>query len=315
MSQYPSPFLRLPVEIRLQIYNLVLPYSEYNINIQNSRKDSPVTWYPGNGSILFVNRQIYRETVEILYRENFFSLFVRHPVEPRLPINDSRADAESFILISWWKKSWASPKNPRLPLSLLKRHSNFQNVRYLHVSLPPFDGLLGHDVYFQKTSYAAFNGINAWVRQCIKNECRIDDRDRERMLYISGYKAPIDELGLLLQALPVIERIYVSLPDIERQVGFASYMVKQLFLLRNIKFAMAFYVFRFSARPRPWSGGPPDLDLLGDLKTRMEDPSYKAEESHLPTDMDNMFGLLQSIREKQQRDPGSVPQWIVPMPE
>ena len=302
------PFLQLPTEIRLSIYKLVLPYSEYSVD---PPRKNPVTWYSGNAAILFVNRQCYQEAVEILYRDNFFAIYIRHPRQPRLPFYDSRADAESFILISWSNRnrSWANPKNPRLSYSLLKQHSNFCKIRHIHVSLPPFNDLLGVDVYMQKTSYAASRSIKAWMKSCSECGGRITRKDRERMDYVQQIKGPIDEIGLLLQTLSRLEELCISLQAIERQLGFTEYMLRQFFALQNVNNVSACYAFEYgsNAKPGPLSGS--DNDLLEVIKSKVEGTPNYVEQSYLPADMDDMFWLLQSIRAKQQRDPASIPSW------
>ena len=131
-------FSELPTEIRLQIYRLSLPHSTYKSD--GEEEDCPVEWMPGCcPSILFTNHQIHHEAADVLYHENVFSMYIRHPRKPRLPMNESRADTDSFFLISWKGRSWSNPRNPRLPSSVLKNGL----VRRLHISLPPFDDLLG----------------------------------------------------------------------------------------------------------------------------------------------------------------------------
>lgn len=91
MSSNPSPFLRLPCEIRLQIYRLVLPYSKYDLDTyktpsieydmihQSIDQDStpPIEWISGTcPAILYVNCKIHHEATAILYSENAFVIFV-----------------------------------------------------------------------------------------------------------------------------------------------------------------------------------------------------------------------------------------------
>jgi len=308
------PFLRLATEIRLSIYKLVLPYSEYCIESQ--KLDCPVRWHPGKcPSILFVNRQIYREATEILYRENAFAIYVRHPRQPRLPMNESRADPESFILISWINKSWANPRNPRLPCSVLRHHRNFQDITRFHISLPPLDDVLGIDVYMQKSSYAAFNGINAWIRKCLKQSGCIDDQERERTEYTQQIKRPIDEIGELLLNSPRIDELNLSLQAREREISFATHMLQGLITACKVSKARCFYVPRYDGRRvDPWVWGNPDYTLARNLERLLEAPEDK-EESHLLKDMDEMYSLLQSIRARQQLDPTAIPDWLQAMPE
>lgn len=311
------PFLELPTEIRLVIYKLVLPYSEYDYGCGREKSDCPVVWYPGKSpGILFVNRQISQEATELLYRENTFSVYVRHPREPRLPMNESRADPESFLLISWAKRAWSNPRNPRLPFSTLKDHSNLQNIRRIHVSLPPFDDLLGVDVYMQKSSYAAFHGINAWIRKHSETGGCVDQKDQDRLDYVRQIKEPIDEVAALLRTLPRIDQLHLSLQAREREIGFAEYMVARLLTLRNVHSVRAFYVPRYvGGREDPWVWGNPDDRLLLLLRAKLEDPAFTREESHLPTRMDEMVSILQAIRTRQQLDPTTIPIWLYAMPE
>lgn len=309
------PFLQLASEIRLEIYKLVLPYSEYHTEFE--KRDCPVQWHPGKSpSILFVNRQLHREATEILYRENIFAIYVRHPRIPRLPMNESRADPESFILFSWEKKSWANPRNPKVPYSVLRYHKNFQDIRRFHISLPPFNELLGVDVYMQKSSYVAFNGINGWIRKCSKQAGRIDDQERERMRYIQQIKGPIDEVGELLVNSPRIDDLHLSLQAREREISFVTYMLQGLTLAGKVGKARCFYVpVYFGNRLDPWEWGNPDYVLARSLERLLEEPPGDNEESHLPKDMDEMYSLLQSIRVRQQLDPAAMPDWLQPMPE
>jgi len=315
MTSEVFPFLQLATEIRLQIYKLVLPYSEYLIELEKS--DCPVKWHPGKcTSIIFVNRQTHREATEILYRENTFAIYVRHPRTPRLPMNESRADPESFMLFSWEKKSRASPRNPKVPYAVLRHHQNFQDIRRFHVSLPPFDDLLGVDVYMQKSSYAAFNGINGWIRKCSKQAGCIDDQERERMRYIQQTKDPIDEIGRLLQYSPRIDELHLSLQAREREISFATYMLQALITPRKVNKARCLYIPMYVGRRRdPWVWGNPDYTLARNLECLLEEPTKGKEESHLSKDMEEMYFLLRSIRARQQLDPTAIPNWLQAMPE
>lgn len=314
MDLHSSPFLQLPAEVRLQIYALVLPYSEYDA--ESEILDCPVKWHHGNcPSILFVNRRIHREATSVLYRENIFAIYVKHPRRPRLPMNESRADPESFILISWAKKSWANPRNPKLPYSVLRSHHNFQDIRRFHVSLPPFDDLLGIDMYMLKSSYAAFNGINGWVRKCSKQGGHIDAQERERMDYIQRTKGPIDEIAALLQNLPRIEELHLGFQQpLQREISFGTYLLRGMIALRDIKKARCFYVTICHQHPSgqrvftiPTNTVPPNLERL------LEDPSTEGETSHLSEDVEEMLFLLLSIRSRQQLDPAALPDWLTAM--
>jgi len=313
MAQRVFPFLQLPTEIRILIYRLVLPYSGYDVKRENV--DSPIVWFRGKcPSILFANRQIHQEATEVLYRENTFAVYVRHPRDPRLPMNAGHADPETFMLISWAQTTWSNPRNPMLPLSILKHHQNLHNIRHVHVSLPPSDDLLGIDVYMQKSSYAAFNGINAWIRKCAKAGGSMDETERERIDYVQQIKEPIDEVGNWLQTLTRIDNLYISLQAREREIVFAEFMLEQILALKTVKRVHAFYVPRhFGPRRRIW--GNPDPHLLQLLEKRLEDPVGSKKDSFLPKDMDAMFWVLQAIRSRQQLDLATLPDWLLAMPE
>jgi hypothetical protein len=309
------PFLQLATEIRLQVYRLVLPYSEYLTELENS--DCPVRWHPGTcPSIISVSRQIHREATEILYRENTFAIYVRHPRIPRLPMNESRADPESFMLFSWKNKSWASPKNPKLQYAVLQHHRNFQDIRKFYVSLPPLDDLLGVDMYMQKSSYAAFHGIGGWIRKCSKQAGCIDDQESERISYIQQIKQPINEIGELLQKSPRIDELHLSLQAREREISFASYMLQALITPRKVGKARCLYIPKYvMSRLDPWVWGNPDYTLARNLERLLEEPQEDKEESHLSKDMDEMYFVLQSIRARQQLEPAAIPSWLQAMPE
>ena len=305
------PFLRLATEIRLEIYKLTLPYSEYHQESDHEKSNCPVIWYPGKcPNMLFVNRQIYQEASEILYRDNAFSIYVRHPRNPRLPMNESRADPESFMLISWAGREWSHPKNPRLPYPILQRHLNFQNIRHVHVSMPPFGDLLGIDIYLQKSSYAAFNGINAWVAQCVKAGGAIDEKDSERMAYVQQIKEPIDQIALLLQTLPRIENLHVTLQVKERLITFMEYMLKPVLALQNVKRFRACWV----SQQRGIYLVDPGPRLLDSLMSKQGKPLSNGQKIHEESpDLNAMFWLLQSVKAYQQNDPADLPSWLYPI--
>ena len=237
----PFPFLQLATETRLPIYRLLLPHSEYHDEEQNS--NSPVRWYPGKyhcPSILVVSRQVHREATEILYRENFFAIYVKHPREPRLPMNGSRADPESFMFMSWAQRpsqavmprrncAWANPKNPRIPYSALRTHQSFHHIRKFHISLPPFDDLSGVDMFMKKTSFAAFHGISAWMEKCARKGGLLEVAEEERMAIVQRFKDPIDQLGrLIVQSSPRIDQLCISIQAPWFQVTFLEFLIEEL---------------------------------------------------------------------------------------
>lgn len=318
----PFPFLQLATETRLPIYRLLLPYSEYHDEAQ--KDDCPVRWYLGQydcPSILFVNRQINREAAEILYHENFFAIYVRHPRDPRLPMNESRADPESFMFVSWAKSSkakmnraWAHPQNPRLPCSILGRHQNLHHIRKFHISLPSFDDLSGVDMFMKKTSYAAFNGVKAWIDKCTKQGGYPEVAERERMSIVQQFKDPIDKLGELLQNSERIDQLYLSVQAPKFQITFLEYLLEGLLNIGKVGGASCYFAPSLLHPHTRMLWGNLDYSQLRRWEDLLQlNPKKQREESHLPPEMDGMYRLLQAIRTYQQ---GSVPMpdWLSPMP-
>ena len=308
MSPQVFPFLLLPAEIRLRIYRLMLPHSEYHDDSDLERQDCPVEWHPGKyPGILFFNRQTHQEATEVLYRENVFAIYIRHPRVPRLPMGEGRADPESFMLVSWANRSWTNPRNPKLTLSVLRNHPNLRDIRRLHISLPHFGSdLSGIDMYMKKTSYAAFNGIDAWINKCLKAGGRIDDQERERMKYFQQTKEPIDEVGKLLHELPRLDQLCLSFQTHAYDITTTEYLLQEILKKRGITNARCFYIYGL------WERQPGELQYFVGL---LQSPvgTKIMEESHLPSDMDGMYLLLEAIRKKHERDPSSVLPYINPM--
>ena len=319
----PFPFLQLATETRLPIYRLLLPYSEYDVEEQ--KNDSPVRWYPGKyrcPSILFVNRQIHREAVEILYRENFFAIYVRHPRDPRLPMNESRADPESFMFVSWAKSSkrkmnraWAHPQNPRMPCSILARHQSFHHIRKVHISLPSFDGLSGVDMFMKKTSFAAFHGIAAWVEHRAKKGGYLDVSEQERMTIVEQFKDPIDELGRLLQTSERIDQLCVSVQGQNFHITFLEYLFEELWKVGEVGRAACYFAPSFIHHRTRILWGALDFSQLRRWEYLLQmKPKSRGEQSCLPPEMDDMYRLLQAIRTYQQLGSVAMPGWLSPMP-
>ena len=301
-------FLALPPEIRLPIYRLALPHSVYHDDSDFARRDCPIEWHHGTCSnIIHVNRQICREATEVLFRENAFAIYIKHPRQPRLPMNEGRADPDSFMLISWANRHWSNPKNPMMPLTMLQAHPNFRDIRRLHISLPPYsEDLAGIDMYMKKTSYAAFNGINAWVRKCLKADCLLDAQEIERMEYVKTIKEPIDEVGRLLQQQPRLDQLWLSLQPQFKYTTFTEYLLQGILEIRDVGTARCFYV------AEQWESHLDECRYFTSLLQSAAGTNIR-EESHLPPDLDEMYFLLDSIRKKQERDPSSVLPWSNPI--
>lgn len=319
----PFPFLQLATETRLPIYRLLLPYSEYAFEAQ--KDDCPVRWFPGQypcPSILLVNRQIHREAAEILYSENFFAIYVRHPRDPRLPMNESRADPESFMFVSWAKspeakmnRAWAHPQNPRVPCSSLGRHQSFHHIRKFHISLPSFDGLSGVDMFMKKTSFAAFKGVNAWIENCAKEGGYPDAAEKERMSIVRQFKDPIDELGRLLRTSKRIDQLYLSVQAPKSQIMFFEYLLEELLNVVEVGGASCYFAPSLLHPYTRMLWGNLDYSQLRRWENLLQlKPKKPREESCLPPEVDDMYRLLQAIRTYQKLDSFSMPDWLSPMP-
>lgn len=319
----PFPFLQLATETRLQIYGLLLPYSEYHVEEQES--GSPVRWHSSKypcPSIIFVNRQIHREATEILYGQNFFAIYVRHPRDPVLPMNDGRADQESFMLVSWAKspeakmnRAWAHPRNPRVPWSIFGRHQNFHHIRKFHISLPSFDDLSGIDMFMKKTSFAAFNGINAWIRNCAKRGGYLDVDEEQRMSIVQRFKDPIDELGRLLQTSERIDQLYVSVQAQKFHITFFEYLFEELLQVGEVGRAACYFAPSLVHSHTPMLREELDYSHLRRWENHLQSkPKKRREESQLPPEMKDMYRLLQTTRTYQQLSSVPMPDWLPPMP-
>ena len=309
----PFPILQLATEIRLPIYRLLLPHSEYHVEEQ--KHDSPVRWYPGKyhcPDILHVNRQIHQEAAETLYRENFFAIYVRHPWDPRLPMNESRADPESFMLFSWAKSSktkvnraWAHPLQPRVPCSMFGHHQSFHHIRKFHISLASFDGLSGVDMFMKKTSFAAFHGVNAWIEKCAKEGGCLDVAEEERMSIVAQFKDPIDEVGRLLQTSDRIDQLCISVQPQKYPITLFGYLLEEFFDIGDVGGA----AHCFAPQMSRGYAQPGRLEVLLQTKSKK-----RREESRLSSESDCMYRLLQAIRTYQQLDLYSMPDWLSPLP-
>ena len=81
------PLLKLPLELRLQIFSHLLPRAIENIRTEGTdtlKADHPardpnhVIWRRGNISLLCVCRQLHDECARLMYGSNMFVLFVRY---------------------------------------------------------------------------------------------------------------------------------------------------------------------------------------------------------------------------------------------
>lgn len=258
----------------------------------------------------------------MLYRENFFAIYVRHPRDPRLPMNESRPDPESFMFVSWARspsakmnRAWAHPQNPRIPCSILGCHQNFHHIRKFHISLPSFDGLSGVDMFMKKTSFAAFNGVNAWIENCAKEGGYPDAAEKERMAIVQQFKDPIDELGRLLQTSARIDQLHLSVQAPKFQIMFFEYLFEELLNIGEVRGASCYFAPSQLHQYTRMLWGNLDYSQLRRWEHLLQSKSKRLrEESDLPPEMDDMYRLLQAIRTYQQLKTATLPDWLSPMP-
>ena len=292
------PFLSLPLEIRRPIYRYALPYSvdesgtlnvdhattavrPHSVNrrsrhIRNA-EECPIHWYRGiSPSIIFANRQIYEEACEILYHENVFLIYVKHPRQPRLPMNESRADDDSFAHIAWKHRSWSHPINHKIPLEILRNHRHLSQVCRLHIQLPDMRDLFAADMYMRTTSYASYHGLGAWVEKLVATGGELSEEERKRMNYIKQIKKPIDEVAEVLRMLPRIDELVIVFKSESHEVAFIEYVASGLLHLRRIKRAHCLY--------RPAEGMRFGATHLAKLRDDMMAPRMRELEREIESD-------------------------------
>ena len=300
MAAKAVSFLDLPTELRLPIYRLVLPYSICD----EKHKDTPVRWFPGQcPSILFVCRRTYQEAAEILYAENTFAIYIRHPQWPRLPWNDSHRDLHSFAMMSSVKHFWAHPKQSKFPLPQLQCHQNLQDLRKVYISLPPLDGLLGVNYFFISRQH--------WVQKPQRKTDDISPEEDERMAIVQRMKDPLDEIGDLLTDLPNLETLSIGFAPDALTIAIRKYMLERLLRVRGLKSASCFVhkeVAHFRAELRVAFDGPRSKytePCFAEIEHILQSPPSTLEgetTTKAPTALDNMQRLEDAIRWEQYLD-------------
>ena len=201
-----------------------------------------IRWYNGIcPTILLANRQIHAEACEILYRENTFTIYVRHPRNARLPMNESRADEDSFVFLSWKHRHWAHPRNHKIPLSVLRNHSHLSYIRRVHVNLPLLNDLAAADRFMRRTIYAKYYGLRAWTKKLLASDGKLPDVEQRRMDYINMMKMPIDEVADVLEKLPRIDELVIHVTSETHEIAIIDFVISGLLQLRGIKHAQFLY--------------------------------------------------------------------------
>ena len=311
MASKRSLFLTLAPEIRVLIYKLVLPYSTYYPEFETS--DSPVRWHRGLcPSILFVNQQIYYEASYILYTENYFAVYLRHPRDARLPMNESRPDHDSFVLFSLIERSWAHPRNYRLSLSALQNRRNLNNLRKVYVSIPCFDDLIGVDAYLRRSSEAGFRGITHWLTTCASRGGHLSPEEIDRISYVYKYKAPIDEVGKMLQQIPCLDFLSIGVNRWLYNITFMEFLLEEILQIRRVKRARCHYVPEAKMGTSLWIGVNRYDPLLRDFDKALESQSMNTASpaKHLSQETEDVWRLLQAIRKRQSLQSAHEPGYL-----
>ena len=127
----PSRLLLLPLELRLAIWQLVLPHTMPHHPENNPWEGT--FWRLGHTALLATCHQIYEEGMQIMYSESVFHLTVERGA--RLYFSYINAD-ESLIA------------NKRIEFSEFVHASR---IRYWHVDIPYLDRFMGGIFYGTKT--------------------------------------------------------------------------------------------------------------------------------------------------------------------
>ncbi|KAJ9663936.1 hypothetical protein H2201_005418 [Coniosporium apollinis] len=122
----PSPFLRLPLELRQQIYSFVLPASLPHV----PKALNGVIWRRGHTALLLTNRQISEECLDVIYGRNTFMVDIAY---------------DSITLRYRWRLKSGFAVAPSRAYSSLERFSraNVRRIRKWIVNVEHVDSYLG----------------------------------------------------------------------------------------------------------------------------------------------------------------------------
>ncbi|KAL9137832.1 MAG: hypothetical protein Q9175_000966 [Cornicularia normoerica] len=160
-------------------------------------------------------------------------------------------------------------------------------------------------MFMKMTSFAAHNGVKAWLGNCAKKGDDLDLAEKKRMSIVQQFKDPVDELGRLLQTSGRIDRLCVSVQAPKFRITFFEYLLEELLNLGEVGGA--------ACHARIW-GNLDSLQLRRWEHLLQLKPRKPREVSHLPPEMDDMYRLLQAIRNYQQLGSVPMPEWLSPMP-
>ena len=250
----------------------------------------------------------------MLYGKNLFAIYVKQPNEARLPMNESRPDVESFILFSWDHGYWAHPKNKRLLLPDLFKHSNLLDISKLYLSFPCLGGLVGVDAYVRRSSHARFFGLSKWLQECSDRGGILIPEELDRIRYVYRYKDAFDQIGKLIQALPQLDFLALGMNVNVHILTFMGFMIEQILWQGNIGHCTCFFIL--SKENTNFSNTIAESFVLRDPLTEsfvLRDPLTHRFEQMLRSDKEvavepvacfskeanDMYRLLQEVRVRQ----------------
>ena len=149
-------------------------------------------------------------------------------------MNESRADDDSFVLISWKHRSWAHPRNHKIPLAVLQNHTHFSRICRIHINLRGMRDLLGIDMFMRTACYASEYGLSAWGEKLRVSNGQPLEVEQRRMDYINTIKGPVDEVAEVLQKLPRMTELLIFSTLHSYEISFFEFVISKLLRLRGV---------------------------------------------------------------------------------
>lgn len=167
-----SPFLRLPAELRVQIYGYLLPCTTR----VPYKHDHGLIWLRGCISLLAVNRQISEECLDLLYGQNIFVIEISY----------NRIDFRFRWMLP------ASGLTPNASYSFLDHFSqqNLQRIRKYLIHVELVDSYTGM-IKYNCGGSGLYAGLREQVRRLVEAlRCAGELRELE-LCFVDGQKNPV----------------------------------------------------------------------------------------------------------------------------
>ncbi|KAL1642113.1 hypothetical protein SLS58_005704 [Diplodia intermedia] len=203
-----SPFLRLPAELRVQIYGYLLP-STARVPYKH---DHGLIWLRGCTSLLATNRQISEECLELLYGQNIFVIEVSY----------NRIDFRFRWLLP------ASGLTPNTSYSFLDHFSqrNLQRIRkyLLHVELvDSYTGMIKYNC----GGSGLYAGLREQVRRLVEVlRCAAELREVE-VCFVDGQKNAVAS-QVVLEPLLLLRGVQNAILSGGVTPDFANYLQRKM---------------------------------------------------------------------------------------